>query len=142
MYPEEATALEEIFSHLTPLLSTPPRRPAAPLSERHVDAIIQILGRWPISQRFPGSSFFKMVPAHLIDYRVLPTSSYRSQPPSRRLLSQRVLGPWTARTVLRGAFRSVGLVLLVVHTTAQTQGDQHPSAIEDPSQFISRRNTP
>ncbi|KAJ8700517.1 WD repeat protein Lub1 [Pleurotus ostreatus] len=53
MYPEEATALEEIFSHLTPLLSTPPRRPAAPLSERHVDAIIQILGRWPISQRFP-----------------------------------------------------------------------------------------
>ncbi|KAF4576303.1 hypothetical protein EYR36_004280 [Pleurotus pulmonarius] len=53
MYPEEATALEEIFSYLTPLLSTHPKRPAAPLSERHVDAIVQILRRWPISQRFP-----------------------------------------------------------------------------------------
>jgi len=51
MYPDEISHLEEAFSFLSQ--STAGKSPAAKLSTPHVETVIQILDRWPASQRFP-----------------------------------------------------------------------------------------
>ncbi|KAF8891244.1 phospholipase A-2-activating protein [Infundibulicybe gibba] len=53
MYPDEIGAIDEAFAYLYNATSTPPRQPSQPLTASHVEAIIQILDRWPSSQRFP-----------------------------------------------------------------------------------------
>ncbi|KAF9469300.1 phospholipase A-2-activating protein [Collybia nuda] len=53
MYPEETKAVDESFSYLFDVTSSPPRTPSDVLTAVHVEAIIQILERWPSSQRFP-----------------------------------------------------------------------------------------
>ncbi|TFK42378.1 WD40-repeat-containing domain protein [Crucibulum laeve] len=53
MYPDEISAIDEAFNYLSQITATPPRHPSNSLSSAHVDAIIQILDRWPPSQRFP-----------------------------------------------------------------------------------------
>ncbi|KAF8077719.1 phospholipase A-2-activating protein [Lyophyllum atratum] len=53
MYPEEISTVDEAFAFLAEVTATPPRRPARSLSATHVEAVIQILERWPSSQRFP-----------------------------------------------------------------------------------------
>lgn len=53
MYPEEVTRIDETFDYLTEVTASPPRHPSTSLTAAHVESIIQILERWPSSQRFP-----------------------------------------------------------------------------------------
>ncbi|KAF9532143.1 phospholipase A-2-activating protein [Crepidotus variabilis] len=61
MYPEEATLVEEIFTYLTQVTSTPDKTPSGPLTAAHIDAISAILERWPLSQRFPIIDLSRLV---------------------------------------------------------------------------------
>ena len=54
MYPQEIEAINETFAHLTKAVAS--QQPHTSFTTNHVDAIIQILDRWPVSQRFPGMS--------------------------------------------------------------------------------------
>lgn len=54
MYPEESRAIDDIFLYLSDTTATPPQPPSEILTAVHVEAIIQVLERWPPSQRFPG----------------------------------------------------------------------------------------
>ncbi|KAG6853915.1 hypothetical protein C0991_012584 [Blastosporella zonata] len=56
MYPDESNKVEESFDFLGAATATPPRKTSGSLSAIHIEAIIQILERWPSSQRFPGMS--------------------------------------------------------------------------------------
>jgi phospholipase A-2-activating protein len=58
MYPDEIKAVDTCFSSLAQIVATPPRPPLNKLTGAHVEAIIQILDRWPSSQRFPGGWSF------------------------------------------------------------------------------------
>jgi len=53
MYPNETVVVEEIFLYLSQITASPTQLPSKPLTHVHVEAIIQILDRWPSSQRFP-----------------------------------------------------------------------------------------
>ncbi|KAF8643795.1 hypothetical protein AX16_008814 [Volvariella volvacea WC 439] len=53
MHPEESNSFDDIFAYLTQVTASPECRPSSPLSPSHVEAIINILERWPPSQRFP-----------------------------------------------------------------------------------------
>ena len=54
MYPEEVNRIDETFDYLSSVTASPPRTPSSSLTAAHVESIIQILERWPSSQRFPG----------------------------------------------------------------------------------------
>lgn len=54
MYPEELEIVEEAFTYLSQVTSTPSQPSLPPLGGTHAEAIIQILERWPASQRFPS----------------------------------------------------------------------------------------
>ena len=54
MYPDEITLVDEIFIYLSQITASPSQQPSEPLTHVHVEAIIQILDRWPSSQRFPS----------------------------------------------------------------------------------------
>ena len=56
MYPEEISAFDDFFAQLSLLTTVPPKKPTEPLTSAHAEAIIQVLERWPASQRFPGMS--------------------------------------------------------------------------------------
>jgi phospholipase A-2-activating protein len=53
MHPTEVASLEEIFAYLS-LAIAAPSPPPSTLTSAHLETIIQILDRWPESQRFPG----------------------------------------------------------------------------------------
>jgi|ERR1700691_401333 phospholipase A-2-activating protein len=55
MYPDEVNLIDEAFTYLTHALAVPPIPQTVALSVNHFEAIIQILDRWPLSQRFPGT---------------------------------------------------------------------------------------
>ena len=55
MYPEELSNVEETFAYLSAVTATPPGRPNKSLNANHVESVIQVLDRWPSSQRFPGN---------------------------------------------------------------------------------------
>lgn len=55
MYPQEISSIDETFTYLSHLTSSPPEIPPNALTAGHVDAIIQVLDRWPSSQCFPGT---------------------------------------------------------------------------------------
>lgn len=59
MYPDEVNLIDEVFKYLNQALAEPPIPPKTPLSPTHLEAIIQILDRWPLSQRFPGELIFR-----------------------------------------------------------------------------------
>jgi len=52
MYPDEVNLIDEVFAYLNQALAGTPTPQNISLIA-HVDAIIQILDRWPLSQRFP-----------------------------------------------------------------------------------------
>lgn len=54
MFNQELGLIEEDFSYLSQVLSTPPKHPSISINSSHIDAIIALLDRWPVSQRFPG----------------------------------------------------------------------------------------
>jgi phospholipase A-2-activating protein len=53
LYPEEIDHLEEVFTFLAQ--SATERSPTVNLTNSHVETVVQILERWPASQRFPGT---------------------------------------------------------------------------------------
>ena len=53
MYPQELNLIEETFAYLTQAVSHPLDPPSKKLTHNHVDAMIQLLERWPQSQLFP-----------------------------------------------------------------------------------------
>ena len=53
MYPQELNLIEETFTYLTQAVSHPLDPPSKKLTHNHIDAIIQLLERWPQSQLFP-----------------------------------------------------------------------------------------
>lgn len=55
MYPEELTALEGAFTYLAAVATPGSQEPSTRLNAAHIDPVIQILERWPFSQRFPGT---------------------------------------------------------------------------------------
>jgi phospholipase A-2-activating protein len=55
LYPDEIGHLEEVFTFLAQ--SAAERSPTVNLTNAHVETVIQILNRWPASQRFPGINF-------------------------------------------------------------------------------------
>lgn len=55
MYPNEIAVVDEIFGYLSQITASPARQPSKLLTHVHVEAIIQILDRWPSSQRFPST---------------------------------------------------------------------------------------
>jgi len=52
LYPDEVNLIDEVFAYLNQALAGTPTPQNISLIA-HVDAIIQILDRWPLSQRFP-----------------------------------------------------------------------------------------
>lgn len=54
MYPDEVNLIDDVFTYLNQALSEPPTPPTTSLNPAHLEAIIQVLDRWPLSQRFPG----------------------------------------------------------------------------------------
>lgn len=56
MYSKELNLIDETFVYLSQVVSKPDEVPhASPPEAEHIDAIIQLLERWPTSQRFPGT---------------------------------------------------------------------------------------
>jgi phospholipase A-2-activating protein len=53
LYPEEIDHIEEVFTFLAQ--SATERSPTVNLTNTHVETVVQILKRWPASQRFPGT---------------------------------------------------------------------------------------
>lgn len=70
MYPNEIAVVDEIFAYLSQVTASPARQPAKSLTHVHVEAIIQILDRWPSSQRFPSklyeTNISQLIPDHFI----------------------------------------------------------------------------
>lgn len=65
MYPDEMSAVDEAFTYLAHITISPAQSQTGLLTATHVEAIIQILDRWPSSQRFPGESIFIALSAPL-----------------------------------------------------------------------------
>ena len=55
MYPDEIGHLEEAFTFLSQSIAG--TLPTVKLTSAHVETVVQILNRWPASQRFPGAYF-------------------------------------------------------------------------------------
>ncbi|TFK30205.1 phospholipase A-2-activating protein [Coprinopsis marcescibilis] len=53
MYPDERTAIDEIFTALSQLTAVPPKSPSKSIGSSHIEHVAAILDRWPPSQRFP-----------------------------------------------------------------------------------------
>lgn len=56
MYPQELNLVEETFAYLGQAVARPLDPPAKKLTSGHIEAIIQLLERWPQSQLFPRAS--------------------------------------------------------------------------------------
>ncbi|KAM5530207.1 hypothetical protein V8D89_016121 [Ganoderma adspersum] len=63
MYPQELNLIEETFAYLTQAVSHPLDPPSKKLTHNHVDAMIQLLERWPQSQLFPLMDLSRLVSA-------------------------------------------------------------------------------
>ncbi|RPD66480.1 phospholipase A-2-activating protein [Lentinus tigrinus ALCF2SS1-7] len=61
MYPQELNSIEETFTYLTQAVSHPLDPPSKKLTGSHIDAIIQLLERWPQSQLFPLMDLSRLV---------------------------------------------------------------------------------
>ena len=56
MYPQELNLVEETFAYLGQAVARSLDPPAKKLTSGHIEAIIQLLERWPQSQLFPRAS--------------------------------------------------------------------------------------
>lgn len=72
IYPEELETIEEAFTYLSQATSTTSEPSLPPLSGSHAGVIIQILERWPASQRFPMMDLCRLVAAYCADASVVP----------------------------------------------------------------------
>ncbi|KAI0822742.1 phospholipase A-2-activating protein [Trametes gibbosa] len=61
MYPQELNLIDETFTYLAQAVSHPLDPPSKKLTSHHIDAIIQLLERWPQSQIFPLMDLSRLV---------------------------------------------------------------------------------
>ncbi|OBZ65658.1 Phospholipase A-2-activating protein [Grifola frondosa] len=61
MYPQELNLIDEAFQYLSQAVSHPLDPPSIKLTPNHIDAIIQLLERWPSSPRFPLLDLSRLV---------------------------------------------------------------------------------
>ncbi|EMD38180.1 hypothetical protein CERSUDRAFT_82424 [Gelatoporia subvermispora B] len=61
MYPQELNLIDESFVYLTQAVAHPLSPPATPLSANHVDAIVQVLERWPAGPLFPLMDLSRLI---------------------------------------------------------------------------------
>ncbi|KAI0672866.1 phospholipase A-2-activating protein [Trametes maxima] len=61
MYPQELNLIDETFTYLAQAVSHPLDPPSKKLTNHHIDAIIQLLERWPQSQIFPLMDLSRLV---------------------------------------------------------------------------------
>lgn len=61
MYPDENSLIDEIFMSMAQAVADPNEPPSTQLTAGHIDTLMQILDRWPLSQRFPGTPFMLAV---------------------------------------------------------------------------------
>ncbi|KAI0636627.1 phospholipase A-2-activating protein [Trametes polyzona] len=61
MYPQELNLIDETFTYLAQAVSHPLDPPVKKLTGNHIDAIIQLLERWPQSQIFPLMDLSRLV---------------------------------------------------------------------------------
>ncbi|KAH9901463.1 phospholipase A-2-activating protein [Cubamyces lactineus] len=61
MYPQELNLIDETFTYLAQAVSHPLDPPSKKLTSNHIDAIIQLLERWPQSQIFPLMDLSRLV---------------------------------------------------------------------------------
>lgn len=73
MYPNEIAVVDEIFVYLSQITASPARQPSKPLTHVHVEAIIQILDRWPSSQRFPSMLYQTYICVSVPDRLMIPS---------------------------------------------------------------------
>jgi phospholipase A-2-activating protein len=97
LYPEEIKLLDETFSYLSQVVASATPS-GSPPNAMHVDAIIQILDRWPASQRFPGTTAEMPITEPLTNF--LPNSSARPQPSRFRVLPKCIYRPASERAFL------------------------------------------
>ncbi|KAH7908765.1 WD40-repeat-containing domain protein [Hygrophoropsis aurantiaca] len=77
MYPEELLLIDECFTYLSQITSQQPHGTVPPLGSAHIEAIIQILDRWPASQRFPVIDLSRLVTAFFADAAAAPGARER-----------------------------------------------------------------
>ncbi|KAH7923472.1 PFU-domain-containing protein [Leucogyrophana mollusca] len=77
MYPEELMLIDESFTYLSQITSQPPHGTIPPLGAAHIETIIQILDRWPASQRFPVIDLSRLVTAYFADAAAAPGARER-----------------------------------------------------------------
>jgi phospholipase A-2-activating protein len=65
MYPDELSAVDETFSYLSQAVAGKPS--SNKVTPVHVEALIQILTRWPSSQRFPVIDLSRLVTGYCPD---------------------------------------------------------------------------
>ncbi|KLO19214.1 phospholipase A-2-activating protein [Schizopora paradoxa] len=61
LYPDETTSLDETLTYLTQATQSGVAPEGAPLSDSHLEAVIQILQRWPSSSRFPVIDLARLI---------------------------------------------------------------------------------
>jgi phospholipase A-2-activating protein len=70
MYPDELRAVDEAFSYLSQAVAG--KASSNKVTPAHVEALIQILNRWPSSQRFPVIDLCRLVTGYCPDAFALP----------------------------------------------------------------------
>ncbi|KII89092.1 hypothetical protein PLICRDRAFT_40733 [Plicaturopsis crispa FD-325 SS-3] len=59
--PEERQIVDETFKYLAQAVASPAAAPPSPIGSAHLNAIVQILERWPAAQRFPVIDLSRLV---------------------------------------------------------------------------------
>ncbi|KAF5358106.1 hypothetical protein D9756_001377 [Leucocoprinus leucothites] len=64
---EQSSTINEIFEYLSRVTATPPQRPAKPLAFGHIEAVLQLLERWPSSHIFPVIDLCRLLAGFSLD---------------------------------------------------------------------------
>ncbi|KAG7092944.1 hypothetical protein E1B28_009246 [Marasmius oreades] len=64
MYPEEISTIDDIFSYLAHAVNNPSSPPPNSPNTASVEAVIQIVDRWPRDQRFPVIDLSRLLAGH------------------------------------------------------------------------------
>lgn len=55
LYNRDLNYLDDMFTYITKVTSTPPVQPKFPITANHLEVLIHLLTKWPPAQRFPGT---------------------------------------------------------------------------------------
>ncbi|KAF9261438.1 phospholipase A-2-activating protein [Marasmius fiardii PR-910] len=66
MYPEEISTIDDIFSYLAHVVNDPSKPPPHPPNTAGLEAVMQIIDRWPRDQRFPVIDLSRLLAGHCL----------------------------------------------------------------------------